>query len=952
MISSPTVVAGNDKEQLKIIKPLKDIEDNTHTYAGYLDEILSYPMAKESLIIPAVTYIKGVNVELNDESGDIVIPAAPLNKKYIILNEKNSMTWKFEVEEAGLYNIGLTYCPLPGREDDLQIAMELDGQILFDELQTLALHRNWANSGKSRIDPQGNEFAPEQVQCYRWSTQFMQDAGGEYNDPYLFALSEGAHTITIKSQLGTYAITELNICVPKALKSYMEIRAADKSAGYTDYMGEQIEIQGEDANLKSTRSLVALSDMSSPDVDPAFVRHGRLNYIGGNNWQLPGEALTWNIDIKQAGHYTLYFKYRQSYLINGETYRRLLVDGQPIFEEAESIAFPYTTGWKVQPLSDADGEACRIYLSPGLHTLSMVVTMGPMADINRKLESVVYQLGEVYRQIVMITGDSPDANRDYNLFGQIPNLKENLTKYSVELENIARKLEDISGKRGGTGAAILRNMSATMNRMMDFFYQAQQYKGDFYNNYCSVSSWLSEMKKMPLDIDKLMLVSPEKMAETQYANIPEKIAFSVKRFLLSFLSDYGKGSAGANVEDTVTVWVYWGRDQARILNYLAQDSFTAKNNIGVNLKIVNASLVQAILSGRGPDCALSMSRSQPVNLAMRSALYDLTNFEDFEAVTKRFMPTALIPYTYNKGIYALPDTQQFYMLFYRTDIFAQMGLTVPKSWEEFIYIVTVLQRNNMNVGIPYTSISDTSTTDAGVGALSLFPTILQQMRGSLYKEDLSGTNLSSSKAIQAFIFWTDLYTKYSLPKTYDFYNRFRTGELPMAITSYSQYSLLSVAAPEINNKWAMTEVPGFLQEDESINNTVTGGGGGSVILKNSKNKQAAWEFLKWWTSADTQYRYSTNLESVLGIAARTQTANIEAFGRMSWKGDGLEKLMKQWENVKELPEVPGGYFTARVIDQAFWNTVNQNTNPRETIISWSKTADEEIARKRKEYGLK
>jgi len=59
--------------------------------------------------------------------------------------------------------------------------------------------------------------------------------------------------------------------------------------------------------------------------------------------------------------------------------------------------------------------------------------------------------------------------------------------------------------------------------------------------------------------------------------------------------------------------------------------------------------------------------------------------------------------------------------------------------------------------------------------------------------------------------------------------------------------------------------------------------------------------------------------------------------------------MAQWENVEELPEIPGSYYLTRAIDQAFWAVVNGESNGKDAILKWSEVADAEISRKIKEY---
>ena len=186
-------------------------------------------------------------------------------------------------------------------------------------------------------------------------------------------------------------------------------------------------------------------------------------------------------------------------------------------------------------------------------------------------------------------------------------------------------------------------------------------------------------------------------------------------------------------------------------------------------------------------------------------------------------------------------------------------------------------------------------------------------------------------------------------KEANFYNRFRLGTMPLGIASYNLYTQIVTAAPEISGKWGISPVPGTVKSDGSIDRSVSGGGTGAGILKVSKNKEAAWEFLKWWTSSETQYTYSENLECVLGPTGRQMTSNVEAFKNLSWSRGDKQILLEQWENVVEVPEVPGSYYLARSVDQAYWEVMNGRTTPKEALVKWAQVANSEIERKIKEY---
>ncbi|SFQ16067.1 hypothetical protein SAMN05444406_1152 [Caldicoprobacter faecalis] len=61
--------------------------------------------------------------------------------------------------------------------------------------------------------------------------------------------------------------------------------------------------------------------------------------------------------------------------------------------------------------------------------------------------------------------------------------------------------------------------------------------------------------------------------------------------------------------------------------------------------------------------------------------------------------------------------------------------------------------------------------------------------------------------------------------------------------------------------------------------------------------------------------------------------------------------MEQWQWVKGNPEVPGGYFMPRHLDNAFRKVVYGGEDPRETILDYVRVINEEITNKRIEFGL-
>ena len=934
-------VSGNAESESKTQNNVTTVsQSKTGTdYGDYYDSVKTDAAAESAVTLTAasVTYSSDASVK--------ILPEYEGGKNVVFWEKGNgTVSWSFNVPKTALYEVEITYL-LPESGMDLETELLLDGKMPFEQCSEITLYRYWKNStDEFETDDADNQLVPEQTEIRKFTSKTIADNSGEYNEPFVLLLTAGAHTLSLSSPKQSIAIEKITLLPPETVKTYAEV--SSDYAKNDSTATETVTIQGEAAAVKSTNALIPKSDTENAGMTPANPGAMQLNYIGGTSWQTPCEELVWNFTAPAAGYYTLGFRYKQSEVINGESHRWLKIDGKTPFEEAKDIRFTYHTGWELYTFGESDDEPYYIWLDEGEHQLSMTVTMGTLAESQRRLNKIVEELSDVYINMIQITGVNPDVNRDYELFKQIPDLESRLTAAVSALKSLAADMRKLSGKRSSQYIAAMDNMVRVINNMTESPYTAQYYIKDYYTNYSSLSSWLYEMKSMPLSLDEIYFTPVGVKPAGNKAGFWKSASFTVQRLAYSFTKDYT--NLNENDEQsgtTLKLWTTWGRDQANALNSLIRSSFTAKTGIKVNVQQVNCSLVNGLLAGNYPDMLLQLSRTEPLNLGMRGALYDLSSFSDCEEVLKRFQPGAETPYRYNGKLFALPDTQSFFVMFYRSDILESLGLTVPKTWNEFLSTTTIIRRNHLDVYIPYTQIADTTTVNGGIGSLSLFPTLLVQNGLSLYNDKQDAAILDDENVVKVFEQWTDLYTKNLYLKVADFYNRFRTGTMPLGIASYATYMTLRKAAPEIQGKWSMALLP----STENGNSSVTGGGTGCVIVKKTAHPNEAWEFLKWWTDTDTQVRYSQNVESLLGLLGRPTTSNVEAFKKLSWESETEEILLEQWSRVVELPEVPGSYYLSRAVDQAFWSVVNGESNAKDATLKWNDIANEEIKQKISEY---
>ena len=78
-------------------------------------------------------------------------------------------------------------------------------------------------------------------------------------------------------------------------------------------MGLTVQSVAETAAEKNSSTLYPSYDQSNSATLPNQPGFIRINTIGGSNWSDPGDAISWRVDVPQAGLYQITFRARQVY---------------------------------------------------------------------------------------------------------------------------------------------------------------------------------------------------------------------------------------------------------------------------------------------------------------------------------------------------------------------------------------------------------------------------------------------------------------------------------------------------------------------------------------------------------------------------------------------------------------------------------------------------------------
>lgn len=848
------------------------------------------------LILIFITSLLGAgNVEINYSSFGYDTSFAEIKEEGLVWSGYSGEIYSaFVVEESGEYNIEIEYTAQKGKGDDIVLSLTVD-----DVDYAVTLSRSYIY-GAIRYDENGDalrSLTEISSSRQREKLRVKDNMTPGYITVYL---EKGEHSLFIKGKRTAFTIHKVSFV--------KETEKVDHPVVESD---NRIHIEAEDIYQTSSTVLTGQYDRTGASVSPSDPTSNLINIAGGSSWYKDGSWMEWKVNVSSAATYRLAVKYRQNFKEGMVVTRRLYIDGV----EVEDLSMGWSSDWKICESSD-------FFLESGEHTIRLEVVPGKYSEVFRKISDSVTSLNTIYRRIIMVTGTSPDSNREYNLDVQIEHLSEDLSSLVLSLTEARDELRALISSDEMSYSSI----DVLISQLNSFINEPETIPlriSTFRSNISSLSSWLYSNLEQPLDVDWLELLGTGSGAKSIKASFMENLTYSVRNFLNSFKKE-------TDEEADVTVWISLGRDQLQIVNDLIREYFTPETGISVDIKLVQTGIEQAILASSGPDVVLFMGNSTPVTLAMRDALYPLDTFSDFDEKTDLYDEDSFVPYRYKDHIYALPLTETFPVMFYREDILEELGLSVPTTWDEFKSAIPVIERKNMYVGLP--------------SSFSMFASILYQYGGELYTENGSATLLRSEEAVKAFTLYTSFFSDYGLTLSYDFFNRFRSGELPLGIADYTEYGKLSYAAPELDGLWKMAVIPS-LDGDGSV---ALSSGTSAVMLKDARSPEKAWTFMSWFCSYDIQVKYGQQLEALLGPSGRYASASSDVIEELGWLDDEYEIIESSRENLVRTPEFPGSYYMQRNVISAFRNVVNNGENPREMLERYSRTIDRELERKQKE----
>ena len=850
---------------------------------------------------------------------------------------------RIDVPQTALYRIGFDYLSYDSSILPIEFGLMIDGEYPYYETRSLKFETTWVSDDKKELDRYGNEIVSLPDKLIRWEYKCLSDAGYRYSEPLLTELEAGEHVFGITVQEGRFLLGNITLSAPETIASYTGSQKAEGSA--------LIEIEAEDFSERSHSSIHAAGEYDN-SISPLSAKEKVLNIVDEDSFNTAGQRITYDFTVENAGWYYLAMNYRQSEKNGFPVFVDVRIDGKIPNEAFRNYPVEAQTGFETGTFTDPDGNNLSVYLESGVHSVSLTISADELRYALEAVDLIMSGISDLSLEIKKVAGTNKDKYRDLKITRYIPDVQTKLYGWVDELYDItekAMKYVDADEPKDVAAFSYLLIAAGQLQSLAEepdeLVYRVDELATSVNSINTQIANFVDLINDNDLAIDRLFIYQED-------AELPDGLGFfkgiamNIKRFFYSF---FGQSYSASNTDKShVQVWVNRPRQYVEIMQKMIDESFTPKTGIEVDLSLMTDAqkLILSNASGDTPDIATGINYSIPFDLAIRGALVDLTKFSDYKEVFGRYNDGLLVPSVVGDGLYSLPETMNYYVLFYRTDILGKLGLSVPNTMKELIGMLPDLQMRGLNVYYPTAPMLSMRNFHGTT------PLIFQN-HGQLYGLTALDILLDSEATVEGFTELTELFTLYDLPVDVpNFYQHFRNGDLPLGIADFNSYNLILNAAPEIANSWEIALVPGTEDpETGEILRYMAGGAESTVMfVSNDEREQRAWSFMEWWSSAEVQAEFGQRLQILYGDEYIWPTANLEAFEMLPYPTAHKDVIMEQAGYILEAPRLLGSYMMERETSNAYNDIVVNGETLRSRIDEAAKIVKRETERKLEEFG--
>lgn len=385
-------------------------------------------------------------------------------------------------------------------------------------------------------------------------------------------------------------------------------------------------------------------------------------------------------------------------------------------------------------------------------------------------------------------------------------------------------------------------------------------------------------------------------------------------------SDTSSDSNSNSNNKTLEVWQLGSGKWKKIVGPYEEKTGIDVQIQGIPWKNGHQKLLTAVASGKGPDIIL-MGTTWMKEFAKAGAFVDLSKYIDnySNLAPENFVDGSLKTSTFNGKTYGIPWHVDTRVLFYRTDILADVGYpNGPKTWNDLIDASKKLAargKNQYAIDLPLTDIN-------------MIYSIAWQ-HGWEYEPEKGADNFLKpgfKKMVKLYEkFYESGYSQVKEGK--EVFQSFSDGSKPMFMSGPWMIQTLKKRAPKIKGKWALHVMP------KAKTNLSMIGGSQITIFKGTDKVKMALDFINWMSRVETQiewYKVRNELPSLKKAWKKPIIANNEK----------VSVFGKQLQSVEAPPTMPGNTAIASEIKDMLEKVIRANKDVGQALKDLHATVKE------------
>lgn len=377
------------------------------------------------------------------------------------------------------------------------------------------------------------------------------------------------------------------------------------------------------------------------------------------------------------------------------------------------------------------------------------------------------------------------------------------------------------------------------------------------------------------------------------------------------LAGCGGGSDDGKTADTskLTVWMMGDGSEAQTGFLDGVEAEFKQKHPGIDVVVQYIPWLEApkkfqtaLAGGDGPDVT-ELGNTETQGWAAQDALADLTSRMSGWAEGKDILPDLVKNAQLDGKQYGVPWYAGVRAIYYRTDWFAEAGVTPPTNWDDLVAAAKAVQAKKpgtYGIAVPGNSELPFYSLLWAAGAE------IATKNGDTWK---SGYN--TAEAQRAVKFWTDLVTTYKVAppaaagwNELDARTQFATSKVAMAFAGSWQQGAMKKDNPDIEKVWGTFPIPG----PDGKPAPAFAGGSDVAIWKDSKRQDLAWDYLTVLLNKQNAQKYASSLnffpvyQDLLGGSTYSNDKIMAAFAT-TMQNTKLTPMSPKWVEVSRTKTV-------------------------------------------------